>query len=215
MGSWRKRARRAALVLGIWACGWVAHAGGWEKIDEADGVKVFSKELPNSPLVAFRGEALIPAPLEKLLWVLADNQHRTDWVDRLEKSVVLEKVSDYEFVLYQHFGLPFPISDRDYVYRGRAVRGKDGAVILLMQSESHSKAPKESAGVRANLIRSKYVLIPQGKDSTKVVVEIHTDPRGMIPTWLVNLIQESWPMKTLTALRAQVTKPYVKRLAPP
>jgi hypothetical protein len=184
-------------------------AAAWEQIDEGDGVRVFRKEMPNSDLVAFRGEALLDSPIEKLLWVLGDNEHRTDWVDRLEKSVLLERISPYEYVVYQQFDLPFPISDRDYVYRGKAVRGNAGKVVLHMQSIEHPKAPK-TVGVRANLIRSKYELIPKGKQQTIVIVEIHTDPKGLIPTWLVNAIQKGWPRKTLVALGKQVKNSYVK-----
>jgi hypothetical protein len=193
-----------------------AAAAGWEKIDDSDGVKVYRKEVPGSPLVAFKGETVISAPIEKLLWVLADNDHRTEWVDRLEKSIVLERNGEYEYVVYQHFDLPFPISDRDYVFRGRAERSKSGAVILHLHSVRHPKAPA-TAGVRAELIRSKYVLEPDfgGKGKTKITVEIHTDPKGLIPNWLVNMIQKSWPMKTLVSMRKQVTKPYVKRLELP
>lgn len=191
-----------------------AAAAGWEKIDEEDGIKVFRKEVPGSPLVAFRGEGMISAPLEKLLWVLADNAHRTEWVDRLKKSVVLQTNGTYEYIVYQHFGLPFPISDRDYVYRGKATRDENGVVTLDLSSVTHPKAPA-TVGVRANLIGSRYVLTPKGPDKTYVVVEIHTDPKGAIPTWLVNLIQKSWPMKTLKGLRAQVQKPFVKRLEIP
>jgi hypothetical protein len=191
-----------------------AAASGWEKIDEESGIKVFRKDVPGSPLVAFRGECMVSAPLEKLLWVLADNTHRTEWVDRLKKSVVLETKGSSEFTLYQHFGLPFPISDRDYVYRARATRDVNGVVTLAIGSVTHPKAPA-TVGVRANVIGSRYVLTPKGPDKTYVVVEVHTDPKGAVPTWLVNLIQKSWPMKTLQGLRTQVAKPFVKRLELP
>ena len=192
---------------------WERPALAWEQIDDDQGVRVYKRDVQGSPLVAFRGETVIDAPVEKLLWVLADNAHRTDWVDRLEKSVLLEQSGRYEYIVYQHFDLPFPISDRDYVYRARAVK-EAGKVVLYMESVEHPKAPA-TVGVRANLIRSKYELISKGKGSTIVIVEIHTDPGGLVPTWLVNLIQKSWPMKTLTALRHQVSKPYVGRLEVP
>jgi hypothetical protein len=189
------------------------NAAAWEQIDDDAWVRVFKREVKGSPLVAFRGETLIKAPIEKLLWVLADNDHRTKWVDRLEKSLVLQKSGRYEYVVYQHFDLPFPISDRDYVFRGRAVK-QNNKVVLHLESVPHPKAPA-TVGVRAKLIKSKYELIPKGKDQTIVIVEIHTDPKGLLPTWIVNLIQKSWPKKTLTALKKQVGQPYVGRLEVP
>ena len=186
-----------------------APAWAWEQIDEGDGVRVFKKDVPNSDLVAFRGEALLDSPIEKLLWVLGDNDHRTEWVDRLERSVLLERIGAYEYVVYQQFDLPFPISDRDYVYRGKAVGGPGGRVVLHMHSVKHEKAP-ETVGVRAHLIGSKYELIPKSGEQTIVIVEIHTDPKGLIPSWLVNTIQKGWPRKTLVALGKQAKKPFVR-----
>lgn len=199
----------AALVLVT-----PALANAWEKIGDEEGIRVFRKEVPGSSVVAFRGEATLEAPIEKVLWVLGDNTHRTEWVDRLEKSVVLEKKSTYESVVYQHYSLPFPASDRDYVYRGKATRDKSGVVTLLLESVTHPKAPP-TIGVRANLIKSRYLLTPKGKDRTFVVVEIHTDPQGSIPSWLVNLVQKSWPMKTMKNMREHLKKSFIGTMALP
>jgi hypothetical protein len=186
----------------------------WEKIDDEEGIRVFRKEVLGSSVVAFRGEATVEASIEKVLWVLGDNTHRTEWVDRLEKSVVLERKGPYESIVYQHFSLPFPASDRDYVYRGKATRDKSGVVTLLLESVTHPKAPA-TVGVRANLIRSRYLLTSKGKDRTFVVVEIHTDPMGSLPSFLVNLVQKSWPMKTMKGLRQHLKKSYIGTTALP
>jgi hypothetical protein len=39
-----------------------------------------------------------------------------------------------------------------------------------------------------------------------VVAEVHTDPKGSIPKWMVNLTQKSWAHTTIMGLRAQVRK---------
>jgi hypothetical protein len=188
----------AALLLALPA---VALAkGDWKTVSNADGVAVSRKTVTGSEIVAFRGVTTIKASMGKVLGVLMDNKRRLDWVDRLGKSTVLEKVSPFEYVIYQHFELPLIISDRDYVYRGTATRDENGRVTLHMSSCEHPKAPK-TIGVRANLIHSKYVLTPKGDDETELSVEIHTDPKGMLPTWLVNVIQKSWPSKTLAGVR--------------
>jgi hypothetical protein len=201
----------ALLAVSLFAG--AALAGNWEKIDEDDGIVVYRKEVPNSPLLAFRGDAIVDAPIEKVLWVLGDNDHRTDWVDRLAESVILERKGAYDFVVYQHFALPFPMTDRDYVYRGRAFRDAKGSVIVSLESVTHPKAPTPK-GVRADLVGSRYILTPKG-NKTLVTVEIMTDPKGNVPAWLVNVIQKSWPTKTLTGLREQVQKDFVKSQALP
>jgi hypothetical protein len=190
-----------------------ASANAWEKIDDEDGIVVFRQEVPGSSFLAFKGITTIDAPIGKLLGVLADNEHRTEWVDRLVESRVVERKSAYDYVVYQHFSAPPLVSDRDYVYRGRAYR-RGNSVVLEMSSTEHPKAPK-TVGVRAHLHKSSYVLTPEGKNKTRVVVEIHTDPKGDLPSWIVNMLQKSWPRNTLTSFAKQANKPYVKALELP
>ena len=208
--------RQVGLTIGLFIavlfCGPV-WAGEWEKMEEDTGITSFRKEIEGSPFKAFRGEALVDAPIEKVLWVLADNRYRPRWVDRLEVSKTLEKKGDYEYVVFQYFGLPWPVADREYVYRGRAF-SKGSEVILEMASTQHPKAPK-AKGVRGTLKQSRYVLVPKGPNQTHVTVEILTDPRGMLPSWLVNLIQKSWPIKTPKGIRKMVDQPFAKTLAVP
>jgi hypothetical protein len=46
----------------------------------------------------------------------------------------------------------------------------------------------------------------RGKTKTKLTVEVHTDPKGMLPSWLVNAIQKGWPSKTLNGLVKRARK---------
>ena len=110
-------------------------------------------------------------------------------------------------MIYQVFGLPWPVNDRDYVYDARAY-WKGEKLVLALKSTKHPKAPK-TIGVRANLKHSYYYLTPKGENKTHVVVEIHTDPMGSLPSWLVNIIQKKWPIKTLSGIRRMVKKPFV------
>ena len=200
------------LVLLAFVCAPLA-VQAWTLYDEEDGVKSFRKNVEGSPIVAFMGKTTIDAPLEMVLGVIADNERRTDWVDRLETSTVLETVSPYEHYIYQAYNLPWPISDRDYVYHAKATNQGE-SVILSIKSMTHRKAPK-TVGVRAHLHRCTYTLVPKDGNRTHVTVEVHTDPKGILPNWLVNLIQKKWPIKTLSGIRRQVTKSFVKPKARP
>ena len=203
---------RKFLILNIMLVSFVglsaATATEWELADTDEGIKSFRKDEPGNPITAFKGEAVVDAPLAKVAWVIRDNDHRTEWVDRLQLSRVLETHSQFDKVLYQHFGLPWPISDRDYVYRAKALWRGD-VLHFELQSTTSQNAP-ETVGVRARLIRCVYRLKAWGADRTHVTVEVHTDPMGSLPATLVNFIQKSWPIKTLRGIRRMVKKPYAQ-----
>lgn len=179
--------------------------GAWEHLETDDGISVHVREVEGSDVVAFRGVTTVDAPLGKILSVLANSDRCPEWVHGCSKSVVLEKVSNFEFVVYQEFPMPVIISDRDLVFRGRATRAPSGTVTVQLASVEHPKAP-ETIGVRSDLRYGSYVLVPLGPDRTRVIAEIQIDPMGMVPSFLVNRVQRRWPRKTLEGIRREVQR---------
>ena len=45
---------------------------------------------------------------------------------------------------------------------------------------------------------------------TLVVETTNVDPKGWIPKWLVNMIQEDWPRNTILGWKKQAAKPDIK-----
>ncbi len=186
-----------------------ALAEEWEQIYVQDGVTVSKMDIEGSSLVGFKGDTVYDWPIRAVMHVLMDNEHRIEWVGRLASNHILEQTTPFDYVLYQHFELPVIFSDRDYVYHGVATEDMEtGVVTLHMQSIEHADAPP-TVGVRANLVNSQYVITPLGDSKTRVEVEIHTDPMGLMPSWLVNLIQRSWPLDTLNGIRGQWGKEHM------
>lgn len=178
-----------------------AGEGEWEFLRNDDGVDVFRKEVPGSDVVAFRGVMTADLPIGKILAVFKDPGQRKHWVDRYAEHTTFERGSDTE-TYWIHFSLPWPISDRDYILRADGQRN-DGkrAYTVKIKSVEHAKKGEDDCCVRAQVYGTYYefTALP-GSDKTKVVVEVHTDPKGALPNWLVNLIQKSWPGKTLHGL---------------
>ena len=193
-----------------------AQATDWVEVETKNNVTVFKGTVEDSKLVAFKGETVYDEPMGRVLWVLLDNDHRTEWVGRLVNNHVVVQTNEFDYVIYQEFDLPALFASRDYVYRGQATRDEaTGVVTLAMQSVEHAEAPA-TVGIRAELINSRYLLTPiDGGAKTKVEVEILTDPGGWMPVWLVNMIQADWPEETLNGIRGQFAKAHMgTRLSP-
>ena len=207
----RRFAALAAILMGFALTTPVAaFAGDWEVSYEKDGVTVSKKDMPDTKLVAFKGETVYDVDIHMVMGVLMDNEHRTEWVDRLYTNHIIERESPFDYVLYQAFELPAMFADRDYVYHGVATRNADtGVVLLKMNSIEHAKAP-ETVGVRAQLINSQYILTPMDGGKTRIEVEILTDPKGWMPAWLTNMVQKDWPVETLNGIRGQFGKDHAK-----
>jgi hypothetical protein len=186
---------------------------GWEKIREEDGITVFRKEVEGSPLVAFRGEGIIQAPIALVALVEMDLPHNSEWIDSLVEGRLLEARSESEYFAYSHIKGPPLISDRDFVNHITVDFKPPSQITFNLQAADHPQSPNDGY-VRGQLIHSSFKLTAVTPQQTKIVAEIHADPKGSLPKWVVNLFQKGWAFQTITHLRAQVAKPGIVERAP-
>lgn len=184
-----------------------AEAPDWEKLSDEDGIQVFRKEIPNSSLVAFRGEATVDQNLAKVVQLLSDSDLRKQWVANIKEAHNVRVVSPLERIEYNHTGAPWPIKDRDFVFSVRVeMLDAEKSIKIWVKSVEDPLAP-ETSNVRGTINYGHYVLRSlEGGKKTWMQVEIHVDPKGAIPKWVVNLFQKKWPRKTLEGIRRMAAK---------
>ena len=186
----------------------IAAAGSWEKISESDGVVTSRKEVPDSPVVAFRGEALIEDSMARIAGVLEAVEREKEWMADVEETFNIEKASESDRWEYNRTNTPWPLQDRDFVIHTTVSFSRDPEPTLLirMNSAENPKKPVVSGVVRGELIDSTFTLKYLGPKKTFFTCEIHADPKGAIPKWVVNLFQKSWPVDTISGLKRQLQK---------
>ena len=184
----------------------------WEKIRETDdGIATFRKEVPGTRVVAFRGEAIIDAPIARVAGVLEDVKREKEWMADLVESSEIEKTSESDRWEYNRTSTPWPLRDRDFVMHTLITFEKSPVPTLTIQMNSavNPKMPVIDGVVRGELVDSKFVLKAIAPGKTWFSCEVLADPKGDIPKWVVNLFQKGWPRDTIEGLRTQVAKPIV------
>lgn len=180
----------------------------WEKIRNDDGVDVYRRELPGSPVIAFRGDGIVDAPVARVLSVLADTKRAVEWMDSTAEERVIRKISPTEEVVYTHVSTPpIVMKDRDFVTLSQIVfEPATHRVIIKIRSVDDPAAPRTNY-IRGVVHDSSFSLTSiDGGKRTRVVAEIHADPKGSVAKWIVNMFQKDWPHNTLASLRKQVKK---------
>jgi hypothetical protein len=183
-------------------------AGVWQKVSDQDGIIVYEKDLEGSETISLRGEAVIDAALADVAAVMKDNTQAAEWVPFVASRRVLEAISPDERIEYTHVRMPWPIVDRYFINRGRQEPLPGGALRLFVQSvATPNPAWLEDDKVLGDLHYSEFLLFPlDGGRRTRLTLEVNTDPRGMLPKWLVNMAQRSWPRDFVTGLVGQLQK---------
>jgi hypothetical protein len=195
----------------------------WNKCSNDNGLTTYWSKVDGSQVIAFRGEGIVNAPMEKVASVIIDTTRGAEWINSLVESKVIRPISDTEFIEYDHVGIPFPfdsvISDRDFV-SDVTVRfdRKTQWMTVSYKSVIDPSTPKLKKYARGILDCEFKIARMSIKDQTYVEARVFTDPKGNIPKWLVNFFQQGWPQDTFEGLRKQSQKknigilPVVSRL---
>jgi len=184
----------------------------WEKVDTVDGVTVYRRSLPGSPIKSIRGVGVVDAPVAAVAAILLDERHSPDWINSLVEAKVVRHVQDNEYVEYNHVAMPFIVSDRDFVTLVHMeLADEEGRVLITSKPVEDEFAPAKEKVVRGGLT-GRYLLEPIDEGQhTRLTVELHADPKGALPAFVVNFFQKDWAHETLVGIRKQAAK----KLAPP
>lgn len=186
--------------------------GKWEVMQKKNGIVAQRREVEGSPLHEFQGTGVIDAPLSLVFAVIRDANRREEWMSDCVGSRMLEERPDTNQISYNRTGTPWPVAHRDIVLQGKVeIDVKKREVRLPFSEIEHPEAPPVSGVVRMPFLRGHWRLVPQGENATLVEYQVHANPGGALPGWVVNWVSQKLPYETLKNLRTQVKKdPYTE-----
>ena len=196
------------LALGVVLPNSSAQETLWDLKKNEDGIKVYSKRVKNSPLLAFKAVTEVDYPVSKVATVIKDSKRRSEWVPEILEIKVIEKISLTEQIEYQKVNSPWPLKDREILVYGKILFNDEKKQFeIWVKSTERDDVPVGENCIRAVLMGSSYFIKPIGRNKTRLTVEIHLDPKGMVPKWIVNWVQKGWSFKYMEGFRKQVAKP--------
>eukprot|EP00112_Aurelia_sp_Birch-Aquarium-sp1_P009233 Seg204.7 transcript_id=Seg204.7/GoldUCD/mRNA.D3Y31 product="Phosphatidylcholine transfer protein" protein_id=Seg204.7/GoldUCD/D3Y31 len=164
----------------------------FEFFNESMNVTIHRKYNPDSGLYEYKVLGTLDCPAEICKQVYLDLEYRKTWDSHVGELCEMEV--DGMKVIYWNVNYPFPMSNRDYSYirECREFNENDKRTWVVL-AKSHKT---ESIPVKRKIIRvedfHQFMVIQEDSDNkTKAFMQYYDDPKGMIPTWLIN-----WAAKT-------------------
>ncbi len=179
----------------------------WFESGDADGIFTYYRRIKGSPVYALKGTGNVDAPLWKVASVLLDSKRGTEWVDSLAATKMLRRISPFSYIEFNHIKTPFVLKDREFVTEMNIEINKDKKSFEMTYHPAPLETAPETSNVRGEIVYGKLTvtsLVP-GK-TCYIEGELHCDPKGSIPKWIVNLFQKGWPRRTLEGVRKQAAK---------
>ena len=184
----------------------------WEKLSDRDGIVVYRWETADSPLFAFKGEALVEAPIAKIAQVLVDTTRRKEWVPSLIDAKIIRQISERERIEYTSIATPPLTANRDFVLYAKAEFMEKTRELIFHFTSTEEKTTPPTDMIRGEVLNSRYLLRQLSPTKTYLEYTVHVDPKGSIARWIVNMVQKNIPRDTIEAIRAQVKKPDIEEL---
>lgn len=179
-----------------------AEVGPWqlEAQDEDRDIKVFTRTVGDSPLKEFKGVTHIKASVNDFVALLKDADVATKWMHNVIQFDVMESPTDTKNVVYTVNKTPWPVTNRDAYIQSEMSADENGVVTSSIVAVPAYKENNEDY-IRMPELKGAWVFTPQEEGVVEVVYQVHANPGGSLPNWLVNSIVVETPMNTLTNLQ--------------
>ena len=189
----------AGLCMGL-ASG-VAYGSEWTQTSEKDGITSFLRPIPGEPIQAARGITTVDLPACLLVSFYVDPTLATTWVDMLVDYQIIDLGTQHSLV-WQKYDMPWPVTDRDFLLDVKVHQPDQTTVVVTLKSTEDPRFPPPKDGdglVRGRMSESIWTFTRLSDTRTRLDMYGHVDPRGNFPSWLTNLIQQTFPYNTLSA----------------
>lgn len=174
----------------------------WKKASQTKGKKGVLVEVAHVPgyeLKAFRAFSTYDASVNQLRALIMDMDNITRWSHGTGKAKVISKIDEQTQACYCEHHVPWPVSNRDGVLIQRAVKLDENTTIINL--ESNNELMEEKKGfVRIEYLQGTWIMENVGAGKTKLTYQVHSDPKGNIPDWLVNSMITEAPTSTLAKI---------------
>lgn len=189
----------------------------WNQCSNDNGLTTYWANVKGSQVIAFRGEGIVDAPMEKVASIIIDTTRGAEWINSLVLSKMVRNISDTEFIEYDHVGIPFPfdqvISDRDFVSDVNVKYDAQTGWMTVSYKPTIDPDASPLKKYTRGIVDCEFKLVRMSMpDQTYVEARVFTDPKGGIPKWLVNFFQQGWPQDTFEGLRNQAKKTNIKTM---
>ncbi|MGB5326269.1 MAG: START domain-containing protein [Pseudomonadales bacterium] len=155
----------------------------WALQESDDNLATFTRLREGSALVEARHVATTPVRMGRVLAEIGDGSQCVAWMQRCKTAEILQREDENNYLGYVVLNMPWPLSDRDLVYRSKRVQGARHS--LVIEQEAEPAAHPETRLVRM-LSSNRFILTPKDDGGTRIIWEVFSDPRGNVKPKMVN-----------------------------
>eukprot|EP00339_Tiarina_fusa_P015843 CAMPEP_0117023768 /NCGR_PEP_ID=MMETSP0472-20121206/17710_1 /TAXON_ID=693140 ORGANISM="Tiarina fusus, Strain LIS" /NCGR_SAMPLE_ID=MMETSP0472 /ASSEMBLY_ACC=CAM_ASM_000603 /LENGTH=205 /DNA_ID=CAMNT_0004729991 /DNA_START=70 /DNA_END=687 /DNA_ORIENTATION=- len=167
----------------------------WTFVNEKKEVKIHLRHVEESAVVMLRGVTTIPCTPDDILKCTEDLESRKSWDELFIEGNVVRELDDAHQIIHFKFKSPsMMVTNRDFVMARAVKRNDDGVILSNHVSVVVDDCPDAKGFVRGDVFASGYWIKPNGDGTSTVAYVVQIDPKGWIPTAIVNVVAKKQPL---------------------
>ncbi|MBI3179345.1 MAG: hypothetical protein HYZ27_06760, partial [Deltaproteobacteria bacterium] len=156
----------------------------WQEVRNKDGITVWARDVPGSPIREVRAEMVVEIPAERVWAVLVDVPSYLEFMPYLVEASVIGPAGANAQYEYQLIDPPI-VDRRDYVLKVN-FEEQDGYYRRSWRpANGVGPAPREDV-VRLSICEGSWTVERREDGRTSVTYWLYTDPGGAIPNFIAN-----------------------------
>jgi hypothetical protein len=175
----------------------------WKLELDKEGIRVYTRTSPISDFKEFKGEITIKTTIPEIEKILTTIEKYPEWCYKTTSVTVIDKDStSIRYFLVTKTPVFLKTRVACFEFR-REVNEKSGEVMYFL-NDIKCKKPLSDDMLVIPIMKGFYKLTPAGDGNVQVTMQMLTEPGGIIPSWLANLVVVDSPFVTLKNLSEQI-----------
>ncbi len=193
------------LLFCLCATDFAYAAGGWAKVKDSGGIKLYERSVPGTNLMEYRAVTKIDVKMEVIGEALRDMAQYPKWLADCESARIEKKYDRNNYVMYIVQN-PFLIDRRDIVLKNETLYDyENGLAKITFYNTDEVKIPLKKRHVRIVLMNGSFQIECLGRNKAKFIYQLKVDPAGDIPKKVAYAVMKYYPFNSIKNLKNIVT----------
>lgn len=201
--------RRSLLLCFIILLNFIAQTGycqesEWIFVEKKNGVSLFKNKEKIDGIIPFKAKTVLHIPHEKIVKALINTEKKSSWAPKLKKTKIHKTLAYNQFIYSEYYSVPFPFFDREFYLLG-TIKSENGSILFTAENPGTNHKAAEDH-VLVDIKKLDFKITPVSESLSQIEFTFIGDFSGMVPKFVVNIIQSRWPVKFIYALAEYIQK---------
>ena len=175
----------------------------WKLELDKEGILVYTRHVVGSDFKEFKAEIDIDGTLSDVADVIADVERYPEWCYKTASVKVIEKKENRVQYFYVS-DTPSFLKTRVAFFQCDKSINKETNEITFSLTNIQADKPIPGNSLLIPIMKGSWILTPAGGHKVHITMQMLTEPGGVIPSWLSNMVVVDSPFVTLKNLRERV-----------